>query len=144
MQENGRADEMEKWKSRIQQGKRLLAELRKDSSKEACRDLKNYLMRLFQKIRPRRLSGEIVFGFDDPADTGQVLGVLALFLPAYKDTLHIVPDFEREIFLAEGEGEGRIRLVDVLYTVLCILRNKNIMRTWHRIRRQSGGTENES
>lgn len=134
---------LKKWKQSVQQVCALIRELKKDSSRQAYRDLKRYILRLLRKIRPRRLKGQVTFGFDDPAVTGEALGVLAWFLPLYGDAVRVTPDFDGQVFLAEGEGKGKIRLFDVLYVILCIRMNKNIMRTYGRLRRQLGGNENE-
>lgn len=134
---------MEKWKAKLQRYRDLIQELKKDSTKQAYDDLKRYVFRLLKKIMPKKLKGEVIFGFDDPAITGQVLGAAALFLPLYKNHVQVIPDFEREVFLAEGKGKGRIQLFDVLYAVLCVLLNKNIMRTYRRLCKQPGGNENE-
>lgn len=134
---------MKKWKETLNNGKNLILELRKDSTKQAYYDLKKYVIRLLKKIIPKKLKGEVTFGFEDPAITGQVLGGVAFFLPIYKDTVKIIPDFENQVLIAEGQGKGKIRLFHVVYAILSVLLNKNIMRTYHRLRKQSGGNRNE-
>ena len=64
--------------------------------------------RLFGHIRPRKIEGRICFGTGDPAWTGQILGVLGVAYPLYRDSVAIIPDFENSILEGYLFIKGRI------------------------------------
>lgn len=82
--------------------------------------------RVFKHIAPRKLQGEVTFGFGDPCTTGQVLaGVCALY-PVYQDHLRVCPDFEQEILEGSLRLRGRIYAFVLLHIAWTIYRDKNI------------------
>ena len=88
------------------------------------------LGRLLYRIRPRVLTGEAEFGFDDPAVTGLVCGGIAA-VPALLGTgLKICPDFETEKTYFRGEVflKGRILILWVVVFVIAMMRKKEIRR----------------
>lgn len=83
---------------------------------------------LLRHVLPRKLKGWIRFGFDDPANTGMVSGVAAVFYPAYQKTFVLQPDFQEKCFEGNCRGRGRIRLGYLLYIGITLLLDKNIRR----------------
>lgn len=80
------------------------------------------------RIRPRKLKGEIQFGFDDPASTGQVLGGIAMIPFLYQTDLRIEPDFEAEKTYVSGYvyTKGHILCIHLIILVIRMLLDKNI------------------
>ena len=60
-------------------------------------DLKKYAGEIFRILKPDRLEGNVRLGLEDPANTGYVLGLLAMLLPFYQGFLTIEPDFTQQI-----------------------------------------------
>lgn len=87
---------------------------------------KDIVIRFFKHVLPQKLRGTITFGFSDPADTGYVTGIAAVFYPKYGESFSLYPDFERKVFAAQCEGKGRIRLGYILVLVVSILREKSV------------------
>ena len=81
---------------------------------------------LLGHIRPRKLSGYLDFGFDDPSITGRVLGVLSVFLPQVGKTFDINPDFEKSHLECDITSSGRIYLFYLIYIAASTYFNKNI------------------
>ena len=75
---------------------------------------------------PRKFEGMVHFGTDDPALTGQILGILSIGMPIYKEHLKIVPAFDRAIFEIQVHGKGRIQIGYYLYVLLVAALDKNI------------------
>ena len=94
----------------------------------AKRDALQYIKELFSIVKPKRLEGYIHFGLDNPADTGQLLGVLAFGLSVYGDFLQIQPDFEKACLDGELKGCGTIRLFAVVKLILKVIFNKNLIK----------------
>lgn len=94
----------------------------------AKRDVIAYIKILWDIIKPKHLEGRIHFGMNDPASTGQALGVMAMFLVWYHDFLRIEPDFEKACFDGNLKGNGKIRLFSVVKLVIKVLLNKNLIK----------------
>lgn len=75
---------------------------------------KTQFQTLFRHIRPRHAKGTLQFGTGDPCMTGQMLGILSLFLPLYGSYMQVIPDFEQRCLQAEFTARGRIRLYKLL------------------------------
>ncbi len=96
-------------------------------------DLKRYIGKLLQIIKPYDLEGNIHFGMDDPATTGEILGGLALILPLYQNYLTICPDFEKACLDGALKGKGRIFLGAVVILGIKILFNKNLIKVTKKV-----------
>jgi hypothetical protein len=90
------------------------------------------------RIHPRKLRGSIQFGFDDPAMTGQVLGVVAAIPFIYQTDLSICPDFETDKNYISGNVymKGRMYVIHLLQLVVGILLDKRVRSVIHTIRKQ--------
>ena len=87
---------------------------------------KDIVICFFKHVLPQKLRGTITFGCSDPAYTGYVTGIAAVFYPKYGESFSLYPDFERKVFAAQCEGKGRIRLGYILVLVVSILREKSV------------------
>lgn len=99
----------------------------------AKQDIVLYVKTLWSVIRPKRLEGYVHFGLEDPANTGQLLGVLAIALPLYDEFLTIQPDFEQACMEGNLEGNGKIRLFPVVRLVLKVIFNKNLIKVTKKV-----------
>ena len=80
-------------------------------------------------VLPRKISGYFKFGFEDPSVTGQVLEILAVFYPLYKDDFKIIPMFYDEIVEADISFKGRLRILYAAYIGLLLWLNKKKIKT---------------
>ncbi len=87
--------------------------------------LKKYLKGLFRHIAPRKIKGNIKFGFDEPYKTGQIIGYLSMMPFVYQKDLIWEPDFYNKVMEGELFLKGRIRLGYIARIVL----NINIWKT---------------
>ncbi|MGN0154577.1 MAG: DUF2953 domain-containing protein [Lachnospiraceae bacterium] len=99
----------------------------------AKEDIKVYAKELFRILKPDKLEGNVHFGMDDPAVTGEILGGLALILPLYQNYLTIRPDFEKQCLDGSLKGNGRLYLISVLKLALKIVFNKNFIKVTKKV-----------
>lgn len=88
---------------------------------------------LIRHMLPGRIKGSVVFGFDDPYTTGQVLAYAGMLYPLYGKKVKLRPVFDRVIFEGEGTIKGRIRFGFILLRLLRAYRNKTLralIRKW--------------
>ena len=134
-------------------GKRLYRRLRgalkqAESFKELLEDeeLIRVVKRLFgdgkkgiRHFLPKKFSGDVAFGFDDPAMTGQTLAAVSAFMPLFNDRLSVEPDFTEARFEAALTVSGRIYAFHFLKILWDVYRDKELWRQKERIMRTIGG-----
>lgn len=94
----------------------------------AKKDAIVYIKTLWGIIKPKKLEGYVHFGLNDPASTGQVLGILATFLVWYDHYLQIAPDFEKACVDGYLKGNGKFFLFPITKLIIKILFNKNLIK----------------
>lgn len=105
--------------------KKLYAEYH---GEELLRLAKKSIIRILKHILPRRLNGNLRFGFNDPATTGIVTGAAAIFYPKYQKHFQLEPDFQESCFEADCEGRGRIHPGFFLILVIQLLFNPDVRK----------------
>ncbi|MDE6433478.1 MAG: DUF2953 domain-containing protein [Lachnospiraceae bacterium] len=100
---------------------------------QAKYDLKQYAGEILCILKPDRLEGDIRFGLEDPANTGYVLGVLAMLLPLYQGFLTVEPDFTQQIIKGNLKGNGKIKLISVVKLVIKVILNKNLIKVTKKV-----------
>lgn len=119
----------EKLKSFIQRIKELIVEIikYKDMAKQFDREfgIKKvfkisliYLIKLLKALRLKKfvINGKI--GFDNPADTGVVIGAIAMIRPYVPANINIDGDFNNKVFTGDIILKGRTNLLFVLIPVV--------------------------
>lgn len=99
-----------------------------EKNKPSFDKVKKNSFALLRHIKPRKLKGNIYFGFEDPSSTGCVLGLLSMLYPIYEDKLMLYPDFEKQIFQGDLSFSGRIRVSVLLYLIVPLIFDKDIRR----------------
>lgn len=87
--------------------------------------------RLLHRARPRSMQGDLAFGFEDPARTGQVLGLISNFYFIYQfDKLFISGDFDSEKAYISGDVamKGHLQIIFGIVFILRIIRKKQFRR----------------
>ena len=106
-----------------------------ENNRKTIRLLLKQLKKLVRHLLPRKGKGEVVFGFDDPYTTGQVLTAVSVVYPFCHKLIDIYPEFDRQVFTAEGHFSGRIRAGTLLLIAGRMLLDKNfrgLLRKWLR------------
>ena len=114
-------------KARIHNIKTLIFE---ETNQQAFRHILQEMKCLLHHFAPRKASGEMEFGMGDPAQTGEVLGIIS-FLPFWaKYQVAVTPDFMAESMHVRGElsGRGHIRICHLLPSGIRLFKDKNIHR----------------
>lgn len=66
-------------------------------------------------------------GLEDPASTGELMGLLGCLYPILGSKVRLVPDFEKKITDIKGRAKGHIRMGNLLYQMLTLILNPHCL-----------------
>lgn len=113
----------------------------REESKRALQKGKDILVKILKHIAPKKGSGKIEFGFEDPATTGEVLGIISMFYAFYGNHIDIIPNFENiNMFEADFYIKGRIRVFFLLKCAWIVFFDKDIRQLYETL---TGGRSSE-
>lgn len=81
---------------------------------------------LWKKLRPKKIKGQVIFGWEDPAVTGLCMGAVGILMAWYPGQIDVVPDFEHEILKADVWIKGKVRFYVMAAVLWRIYFNKDI------------------
>jgi hypothetical protein len=113
----------------------IQAFLSNSENQKTAKLLYRQVKRLIRHIFPVKGHGNVTFGFEDPALTGQALMAASVLYPFFHKYWNLYPVFDESVFNAEGTFQGRIRLGTVLIISLRMLLDKNfrvLLKRWLR------------
>lgn len=123
------ADGKRRFKRAMAQKEKLVSWIEDEANKESVKLVVRQLGKIIRHLLPRKGHGTVTFGFgEDPYLTGKVLTAIAPFYPLYGEYLEVYPDFERQIFEAEGTGNGHIRIGVIIGYAIRLLFDSNIRK----------------
>ena len=112
----------------------LLALLREDATRQVLKRFMKHLRYLWRHLRPRKVKGNVHFGFEDPAMTGQVAGVIYLLLPMNCYKVRLRPDFENTVCEGSLTIKGYIRSYHLAIIGWKVFRDKEFRNLLTRIK----------
>ena len=81
---------------------------------------------LWERSRPRKITGALKFGLWDPAATGILMGVLSVPCAWYPEKFSLDPDFDQPILKGGLHIKGHIQLYPFCLSAWRIRRNKDV------------------
>ena len=127
---------LEKLEQKIQAGRRLKRKwesvkkfFRSKMFREALLHAKKEVLYFLKKAAPKKVTGTVRFGFDDPALTGETLGILGMIYGKLPKDHSIQPDFEHEILRGDVRMKGSFQAVTAAGIALRLFRDQNLRKT---------------
>ena len=84
-----------------------------ETHKNAFLKLKNEAFHLLKKLKPKKIQGDITFGFEDPSLTGRLLAWISMIYPWIGEHTDITPDFEHRTL--SGDLSIRLSLIHICW-----------------------------
>lgn len=109
-------------KQKLTEIKEILLE---ENSRMVYGFLKVRLLRIVQHIRPKKFQLYLHYGFEDPALTGEVTGVMAMFLGWYENAISLEPDFQQSVLEGSLKFRGRVRIAVLLWEGIRVVFHKS-------------------
>lgn len=100
----------------------------------ALNKVKKECLYLWKCSKPHILNIDGELGFQDPATTGQALGYLGMLYGFYGNAIHIIPNFEGQIYDGRFLIKGRTMLFPLVKSIVVLVIDKQVMRTYNRIK----------
>jgi len=100
--------------------------LAKPETKAALRFAWDKLKRLLKHVLPRKVKGYAAFGTEDPATTGQILGMLSVLYAGTGELLNIRPNFTEKQLECDVELIGRIQVFTLLVIAVKVFLNQEL------------------
>lgn len=127
---------LEKLEQKIQAGRRLKRKwesvkkfFRSKMFREALLHAKKEVLYFLKKAAPKKVTGTVRFGFNDPALTGETLGILGMIYGKLPKDFSIQPDFEQEILQGDVRMKGSFQAVTAAGIALRLFRDQNLRKT---------------
>ena len=88
------------------------------------------LRRLWRHLEPSAYEMEILFGLEDPSQTGMLLGAISAVKPLapFAGQLRVVGDFDKKTFYAKGRLKGWFTLWGILWPLCLYVLSRPIWR----------------
>lgn len=90
--------------------------------------LARQLRYLLKHTRPKKLSGYLRFGFDDPSITGYAMAAYGILYPIWSPELSVEPDFEKQVLDCHILLKGKIRVWHIVRAALRMILSKDVRR----------------
>ena len=90
---------------------------------------------LLKRLRPKRASIDITFGFEDPAHTGYTLAGISLIYPVIGEYTCLTPDFEHKVLKGNVFIKEKIRLIYAVIFAWNMLLDRNVRTTYRHLRK---------
>ena len=105
-----------------------------ETHKNAFLKLKNEAFHLLKKLKPKKIQGEITFGFEDPSLTGKLLAWISMIYPWIGEHTDITPDFEHRTLSGDLSIRGRLYVITPVVTAIRLILSKAVRRSFKDIR----------
>lgn len=112
--------------------------LLQDEKNQKAKDLVfDRLGKILKHIFPKKLTGHLDFGCEDPADTGYILAGLACIYPLVGDHCKVTPSFEKKMLDFDLTFRGRIMIGYCLWNLAFVWFDKDFRRLLCQIKSSS-------
>lgn len=108
--------------------------LRQDTTKAAFQTLFGKGRRIVLHLLPRKIRGKLIFGFSDPALTGEVLGIVSWFYLRYQRAFTLIPVFDYPVLEGKVQMRGRMYLSYLIWQAVSLLRDRDVRKAWKDIK----------
>jgi len=126
------SDENGNKKFSLERLKNIISELKKSDAE--IKELLVVLKKTVLCVLPKKIHGDVTFGFEDPSETGRILGYISMFYPIFMQHVTVTPNFNEKVLKGHLAFKGRIILVQIIWIVLPVLFSKSLRNTIRRLK----------
>lgn len=104
----------------------IFSKIEDESNQKAVRYLYKVFIKLLKHVKPKKHKVDILYGAENPADTGKHLGTAYAISAVLGINLCVTPDFENKIFECQASFKGRIYVIYTAILFLKAYKNENV------------------
>lgn len=108
--------------------------LTNETHKNAFLKLQKEVIRLLKHLVPKKIQGDIVFGFEDPSWTGKLLAWISVIYPWIGEQIDITPDFEHRTLNGDLQIRGGLQVITPAVMAVRLILSKAVRRSFKDIR----------
>ena len=86
----------------------------------------------YKTVIKAKIKINIDYGLNEPFKTGSICGIISTIIPflpkKYIKDINIMPDFEKEIFLADVKIKCKTSLIKILLPIIIFISKKSIRK----------------
>ena len=114
--------------------------LEDEENQNSFRLMKRQLIRILRHVFPKKLSGRVTFGVEDPYLMGQILSVAAFLYPLYGKQIRLTPVMDAGALVLDGDVSfrGSVQIGVLALMLLRIWMDKNVRTQVHKYRNRGG------
>lgn len=90
---------------------------------------------LLKHTKPRKLSGYLRFGFEDPSTTGYAMAAYGILYPIWNPKLSVEPDFEKQVLDCHILLKGKVRVWHFVRAALRMFLSRDVRRVIKDVRK---------
>lgn len=124
--------EEEKGTSLIEKLRKFAGFVSDEDNLKVLRSVKNVLIKLVKHIFPRKITGNITFGLNDPYLTGKVLEIFAIIYAAAGNDLEVHPMWDETIIEGKITFCGHASVIYMLFQICRLRFNRECMKVWRK------------
>lgn len=124
-------------KQYFNKAKQFYTFLREDENRGLFKYVFGNIWKIVKSISPRKISGDMTFGLEQPDMTGYAVGVFSLLYPYTKNKFSLTADFTKAIIEGTFKFKGRILIVEILYYLVKIIADKRVRRLIKEVKKLS-------
>ena len=134
-------DKIDQWNRKKD---RLMRQIRDEQNQFAVKEIFRTVGKLLGHIRPRKLRVKGRLGFDDPARTGQIFGIIGMLMPLYGEHIQLEAVFDEKVMEGGLYLSGRIRIGSLLWLMIRLILRKEVRRLIRQIRHSNKSKTQEN
>ena len=100
-------------------------------NKAGIRALWEAIKKLGKHCKPKKWNYKVHFGTSDPAQTGQILGIVSGIGGAMGIMPNIIPEFQEEVLEGDFFLKGKIQIYYLIWLVIAIWKNEDFQKLKH-------------
>ncbi len=108
---------------------KLLSFINDEIHQQAFKRIRDLILELLSKCKPKKAEIVLEYGFEDPYHTGLVLAFLSFIFPLYGNTISVTPNFEEPIINGKIEIKGHLTIFVLIWYVIKVFRDSSIKKT---------------
>ncbi len=121
-------------KNVLEKREKLFEQINDDDNRQALSFSTGIIKKLLKHVLPRNHKVYVKFGMEDPALTGEYLGLAYAVSFLVGVNLIVEPDFEKKVFECDIPFKGRISIIRLLIWFLQVYRNEHIQKVYKKFR----------